>query len=162
MLNVAEEINNFKKRSDLVGKIVQKKDPLARRDTATSVTGSFGRSVTKKLMRGSQRAKQAVGLVDQQERDEMFDTFSALVDSTRSGVLRFSSEMREWSRTTKAALDSQAVMVEGWIELYSPMEVELKVEGGGHDRLCVFLESVLRPIIAGPWRDLVRPIVPCS
>ncbi|KAK4705756.1 hypothetical protein P7C70_g450, partial [Phenoliferia sp. Uapishka_3] len=153
MLNVAGHINDFKKGSDLVSRIVSKKEGHVRRESA-STAGSFGRSVTKKLLRGSQRAKQAVGLADSQNGDEMFDTFVALVESTRNGVLRFSNEMREWSRTTRFALDAQATMVEGWTELYSPTEDELKIEGGSHDRLLVFLDTVLRPVIDGPYREL--------
>lgn len=150
MLSVAQHINEFKRRSELVDNIVSKKKGLPRREIAPS-SSSFSRSVSKKLL----RAKAAV-LGEQEEPDGLFDALSALCDSTRSGVLRFSNEMREWARVTKTSLDSQVKLVEGWVEIYRPVGDETL--GGGQERLLVFLESVLRPIIAGPWRDLARRV----
>lgn len=88
----------------------------------------------------------------------MFDTLAALVDSSRSAVLRFSSEMRDWSRSTKSALEAQGTLIEGWIEVCAPQIGEARLVGGGHERLCVFLEQVLRPVIDGPWADLVSRV----
>ncbi|KAI5474525.1 hypothetical protein MNV49_003081 [Pseudohyphozyma bogoriensis] len=153
MLTVAEHINEFKKRSDLVGRIVNKNEPRTGRRES-----SFGRAVTKKLLRSSQKAKNAVGFGNTEKDDSMFDTLSALVDSTRSSVLRFATEMREWSRSTKVALESQLSMVEGWIEVYAPMADEGRTVGGGHERLCVFLDHVLRPVLDGPFRALDHEI----
>lgn len=157
MLEVAEHINQAKKRSDLVGRIVNKGD-APRRDPNVSASAAFGRSMTKKLLRSSQKVKLTVG-VGQQERDDMFDTLSALVDSTRSSVLRFSNEAQDWSRNTRVALESQAAMVEGWIELYAPMEGEGRTLGGGHERLCAFLDNVLGPVLDGPYQDLVSSLI---
>lgn len=166
MLMVAEHINEFKKRHDLVGRIVSRKDfstssPSRSRSGTPNSASAFGRSVTKKLLRSSQKAKLAIGVADQAEKDDMFDTLAALVDSSRSAVLRFSNEMRDWSRNTRSALEAQTSMIEGWIEVYAPQMGEARVMGGGHERLCVFLEQVLRPVIDGPWADLVSQF-PCS
>lgn len=162
MLMVAEHINDVKKRNDLVGKLGGKKEGNPRTPTSSrnssagsTATGGFlSRSVTKKFLRTSSKSKQAVGLAEQ-EKDEMFDTLAALVETTKSTVLRFTSEMKEWSRSTKTALEAQASMVEGWIEVYAPLAGEAHTTGGGHERLCVFLETVLKPVIEGPWRALV-------
>lgn len=163
MLMVAEHINDVKKRNDVVGKLGSKKEGNPRTPTSsrassagsTTTGGGFlSRSVTKKFLRTSSKSKQAVGLAEQ-EKDEMFDTLAALVETTKSTVLRFTSEMKEWSRSTKTALEAQASMVEGWIEVYAPLAGEAHTVGGGHERLCVFLETVLKPVIDGPWKALV-------
>jgi hypothetical protein len=150
MLLVAAHINEYKKRNDAVGRIVNKKESTIRRDSTRSISSS----VTKKLLRSSQKAKNAIGLGDPTERDDIFDTLVALVETTRSAVLRFSNEMRDWSRATRAALEAQVTMVSGWIELYAPMGDE-KAAHPSHHRLVVFLEEVLMPLIEEPWRELV-------
>lgn len=148
-LAMAEHINEFKKRTEAVSRIVNKKDAVPRRDSTRSISST----VSKKLFRGTQKAKNALG-IDTAERDDMFDTLSALVDSTKSACIRFEGEMKDWSRTTKVALESQVALVEGWIDLYAPLEGE-SPENSSHHRLCVFLDEVLIPLIEGPWRELV-------
>ncbi|GAA6059521.1 hypothetical protein JCM10212_006019 [Sporobolomyces blumeae] len=152
MLVVADAINESKKRSETVARIVSKDKNGQRRESTKSIS-SMGTTVTKKLLRTSQKAKGIFG-DPVTGGDEIFDTLVALVDSTRSAVLRFSNEMRDWTRTTKAALEAQVTMVEGWIDLYAPMAGEYEVSGGPHHRLCVFLDETLIPIIEGPWREL--------
>jgi len=153
ILVVADAINESKKRSETVARIVSKDKSGQRRDSAKSIS-SMGTTMTKKLLRTSQKAKGIFG-ANGDGGDEIFDTLVALVDSTRSGVLRFSNEMRDWTRCTKGALEAQVTMVEGWIDLYAPLGGEKPVGGGPHHRLCVFLDSVLIPVIEGPWRELV-------
>lgn len=159
ILMVAEHINESKKRYDLVGRIVSKKDsqtpsPVSRTAPNKSDSSFIGSKMTKKFLRSSQKAKQAVGLAEQ-KKDEMFDELVGVVDSTRSSVLRFSTEMKEAVRTTKVALDAQAVMVEHWRDVYSPELGGVEAATRGQDRLTAFLESVLTPVIAGPWKQLV-------
>jgi hypothetical protein len=57
----------------------------------------------------------------------------------------------------KTALEAQRTMVGTWTAVYAPIEGETVMVGGSHERLCVFLEECLEPVIAGPWNDLVRP-----
>ena len=158
MLLVAEHINEVKKKQDAVNRVVGKDKTSQRRESSRSISSS----VTKKLLRSSQKAKTAFGFPDN-GGDEMFDTLVALVDSTRSGVLRFSNEMRDWTKSTKAALEAQVNMVEGWIQMYAPMAGERHSAASvSHRRLCIFLDEVLIPIIELPWRELVRPLFPRS
>ncbi|GAA6001811.1 hypothetical protein JCM10207_002331 [Rhodosporidiobolus poonsookiae] len=152
MLMVAEHINEYKKRNDVVARVVAKEKNSQRRDSARSIS-AMGTTVTKKFLRTSQKAKTALGFPEN-GGDEMFDTLVALVDSTRSGVLRFSNEMREWTKTTKGQLEAQVSMVEGWINMYAPMANEHNGAGVSHERLTIFLDEVLIPIIEGPWREL--------
>lgn len=153
MLGVAEHINEQKQRHRQVERLTPKKDLNARRDS----TRSIGSAVTKKFLRVSAPKPSKSAMSDSGERDDMFDTLAHLVDSTRSAVLRFSNEMRDWSRTTKAGLEAQVTMVDGWIEMYAPLADES--ESSLYSRLCIFLEEVLDPIIDGPWRELVRVIL---
>ena len=146
MLRVADQINESKKQHDVVERVI-KKDAYARRESTASV-------LTKKLLRSGQKVKQAMTSVELAEKDDMFDTLAALVDTTRSGALRFANDMRDWTKKTKNALETQVALVEGWIEVYAPMQGEGR-SGEGHERLTVFLENVLKPVLAGPWRDLV-------
>jgi len=157
MLVVADAINESKKRSETVARIVSKDKSGQRRDSSKSIS-SMGTTMTKKLLRTSQKAK-GIFSVNGDGGDEIFDTLVALVDSTRSGVLRFSNEMRDWTRCTKGALEAQVTMVEGWIDLYAPLGGEKPAGGGPHHRLCVFLDNVLIPVIEGPWRELVSHLV---
>lgn len=158
ILVVAEHINECKKRSDAVARVVAKDKSSQRRESSRSISSS----VTKKLLRSTQKAKTALGLADN-EGDEMFDTLVALVDGTRSGVLRFSSEMRDWTESTKAALEAQVGLVEAWINLYAPLAGERSSHAStGHHRLCTFLDEVLMPIIEGPWRELVSQTCPLT
>ncbi|GAA5923126.1 uncharacterized protein JCM15063_003542 [Sporobolomyces koalae] len=152
MLVVADAINESKKRSETVGRIVSKDKNSHRRDSSKSIS-SMGTTMTKKLLRTSQKAKGIFGAYDN-GGDEIFDTLVALVESTRAGVVRFSNEMRDWSRSTRSALEAQVTLVEGWIDLYAPLGSEKPVEGGPHHRLCIFLDEVLIPTIEGPWREL--------
>ncbi|GAA5899556.1 uncharacterized protein JCM6883_005259 [Sporobolomyces salmoneus] len=156
MLVVADAINESKKRNETVTRIVSKEKHGHRRDSSKSIS-SMGTTMTKKLLRTSQRAKGMFG-ANESGGDEIFDTLVALVESTRSGVLRFSNEMRDWTRSTKGALESQVTLVEGWIDLYAPLGGEKPIGGGPHHRLCVFLDEVLIPIIEGPWRDLDQEV----
>ncbi|CDR39197.1 hypothetical protein NBRC10512_007972 [Rhodotorula toruloides] len=150
VLMVAEHINEYKKRNDAVARVVAKDKSSQRRDSSRSISST----VTKKLLRSSQKAKTALGFAEN-GGDEMFDTLVALVDSTRSGVLRFSNEMRDWTKSTKTALEAQVGMVEGWINMYAPMAGERHSPASiSHRRLCIFLDEVLIPIIEGPWREL--------
>ena len=96
ILLVAQHINEVKKRQDLVGKILNKKD-LRRGSVSSNGSASFGRSVTKKFLRSSTKVKQVVGILDVGPSDDEFDNLTSLVDSHRSSVLRFSTEMREFS-----------------------------------------------------------------
>jgi hypothetical protein len=156
MLRVAEHINEQKQRHRQAERLAPKKDINARRDSSRSI----GSAVTKKFLRASNPKPSKPAMGDSGERDDMFDTLAHLVDSTRSAVLRFSNEMRDWSRTTKAGLEAQVTMVDGWIEMYAPLADDS--ESSLYSRLCIFLEEVLDPIIDGPWRELVRCTAPCS
>ncbi|GAA5970150.1 hypothetical protein JCM3765_003807 [Sporobolomyces pararoseus] len=156
MLVVADAINESKKRSETVARIVSKEKNSHRRDSSKSIS-SMGTTMTKKLLRTSQKAKGMFG-INEAGGDEIFDTLVALVESTRSGVVRFSNEMRDWTRSTKSALEAQVTMVEGWIDLYAPLGGEKPVGGGPHHRLCVFLDEVLIPIIEGPWKELDQEV----
>ncbi|BGP21651.1 rho guanyl-nucleotide exchange factor [Rhodotorula toruloides] len=150
VLMVAEHINEYKKRNDAVARVVAKDKSSQRRESTRSISST----VTKKLLRSSQKAKTALGFAEN-GGDEMFDTLVALVDSTRSGALRFSNEMRDWTKSTKTALEAQVGMVEGWINMYAPMAGERHTPASiSHRRLCIFLDEVLIPIIEGPWREL--------
>ncbi|KAK4055181.1 hypothetical protein OIV83_000461 [Microbotryomycetes sp. JL201] len=146
-LAMAEHINESKKRSETVERVVNR-PAASRRDSTRSISSS----VSKKFLRSTQKAKIAVGLGDQGERDDMFDTLTTLVESTKSAVVRFCNEMKDWSRTSKLALDSQVTLVEGWIKLYAPIGNER--ESPSYERLVVFQDEVLLPLIEGPWREL--------
>ncbi|GAA6012623.1 hypothetical protein JCM11491_005457 [Sporobolomyces phaffii] len=156
MLVVADAINESKKRSETVARIVSKEKNGHRRDSSKTIS-SMGTTMTKKLLRTSQKAKGMFG-INESGGDEIFDTLVALVESTRAGVVRFSNEMRDWTRSTKGALEAQVTMVEGWIDLYAPLGDRKPNGGGPHHRLCVFLDEVLIPIIEGPWRELDQEV----
>ncbi|KAK4057231.1 hypothetical protein OIO90_001726 [Microbotryomycetes sp. JL221] len=154
ILGVAEHINEQKKRYRPLDNVRKdlKKELNSRRES----TRSLSSAVTKKFLRASISKPKPRPTSEQSERDDMFDTLAHLVDSTRSSVLRFSNEMRDWSRATKAQLESQVTLVDGWIEMYAPMEGE--DESPLYQRLTIFLEEVLDPIIDGPWRELDHEI----
>lgn len=163
MLIVCEHINEFKKRHDLVGRIVDNKKSSSPRTAATLVrasgpsssSSSFSKSVTKKFFRSSTKVKQSVGLAER-AKYEQFDALAELLETTRTNVVAFSMEMRNWSKEMKTALEAQRTMVGTWTEVYAPIECETVMVGGSHERMCVFLEECLEPVIAGPWKDLVR------
>lgn len=155
MLLVAEHINENKKRTDLVTRIVSKEKPSHRRDTSRSVSDSL----SKKLRRTSQRTRNVFDTLPDRNGDEMFDALVALVHSTRTGAQRFCQEMQEWAGNTRVALEAQARLVEGWIDMYAPLMGERQA-AASHERLCVFLEQVLVPVIAGPWTRLVSLSLP--
>ncbi|SCV68495.1 BQ2448_616 [Microbotryum intermedium] len=148
MLLTAEHINDYKKRTDKVENVLaSKRGPHSHsRDT------SF--SLSKKLLRSAPKSKPTSNFTDQ---DELFDTLAALVETTRAGVLRLSSEMKDWSRMTKCALEAQVTMVSGWIDLYAPIGDEMHPHPS-HRRLEVFLDDVLVPLIEGPFRELDHEI----
>lgn len=148
ILGVAEHINEQKQRYRPLDRA--KKEIYSRREP----TKSLSSSMTRKFLRSSATKKPQPSSSEQAERDDMFDTLAHLVDSTRSAVVRFSNEMRDWSKATKAQLETQVTLVDGWIQLYAPLESE--VESPLFQRLMIFLEEVLDPIIDGPWRELVR------
>lgn len=150
MLKVAEHINEVKRRYDLVGRIVNKKGERESIPRPPVVS----RGVSKKFLRSSQKAKQMVGLAEP-ITDDQLDNYTALVDSTRSKVLSLTTFFLEWSKDVRLSLEAQMSLVEAWMELCAPMEGEIVVVGGSYDRLGVFLEECLKPVIAGPWKVLV-------
>ncbi|KAK4057697.1 hypothetical protein OIO90_001345 [Microbotryomycetes sp. JL221] len=151
-LAMAEHINEYKKRSETVDRVVNNRPVSSRRDSSRSISST----VSKKFMRSTHKAKTAIGLGDLGERDDMFDTLATLVESTKGAVVRFSTEMKDWSRTSKLALDSQVTLVEGWIKLYAPIGSEM--ESPSYERLVVFQDEVLLPLIEGPWKELDHEI----
>ncbi|GAA5870179.1 hypothetical protein JCM3774_002613 [Rhodotorula dairenensis] len=153
MLVVAENINENKKRTDLVSRIVAKDKPTHRRDTSRSVSDSL----SKKLRRTSQRTRNIFDTVPAQDGNETFDALVPLVHTTRAGAQRFCLEMREWAESTRSALEAQVRLVEGWIDMYAPLIGETPA-AASHERLCVFLDEVLLPVIAGPWAVLDEEI----
>lgn len=152
-LLVSEHINNSKKRQDIVDHVISR-DMLHRRGSSSSSTASFSRSVTKKWTRSSQKVGQALGIKDR-TNDEVFDALIGAVDSSRSSVSRFAIEMKDWSMKARLALEAQVVVVEGWREVYAPMAGERVERGGPYDRVSVFLDDVLKPVIKGAWQELV-------
>ncbi|KAK4048236.1 hypothetical protein OIV83_004941 [Microbotryomycetes sp. JL201] len=150
ILGVAEHINEQKQRYRPMDRVKRevKKEVNARRESTKSISSA----VTKKFLRSSVSKPKQPSTTEQSERDDMFDTLAHLVDSTRSSVLRFSNEMRDWSRSTKAQLEAQVTLVDGWIQMYAPLQGE--EESPLYQRLVIFLEEVLDPIIDGPWREL--------
>ncbi|GAA5980205.1 hypothetical protein JCM10908_001574 [Rhodotorula pacifica] len=149
MLLVAEHINENKKRTDLVTRIVAKDKVAPRRDSSRSMSDSL----SKKLRRTSQRTRNVFDTLPNRTGDEMFDALVALVHSTRTGAQRFCQEMQEWAGNTRSALEAQVRLVEGWIDMYAPLIGE-RPAAASHERLCVFLDEVLVPIISGPWASL--------
>ncbi|SCZ90461.1 BZ3500_MvSof-1268-A1-R1_Chr1-3g02004 [Microbotryum saponariae] len=148
MLLTAEHINDYKKRTDKVENVLASK----RGSHSHSRDTSF--SLHKKLLRSAAKSKATGNITDQ---NELFDTLAALVDTTRAGVLRFSAEMKDWSRVTKGALEAQVTMVSGWIDLCAPIGDEMYPHPS-HRRLEVFLDDVLVPLIEGPFRELDHEI----
>ncbi|SGZ27081.1 BQ5605_C025g10047 [Microbotryum silenes-dioicae] len=148
MLLVAESINQTKIREEVPS-------PALRRESKSSLSSSM----TKKFLRSSSKTSTAqISTERAAERDDMFDTLAALVDSTRSSVLRLSSEMREWSKGTKAELETQVIVVEGWIDLYASLSEEPDAQDSLYHRLMVFLEEVLDPVIDGPYREVAHEV----
>ncbi|KDE03899.1 hypothetical protein MVLG_05653 [Microbotryum lychnidis-dioicae p1A1 Lamole] len=148
MLLVAESINQTKIRQEVPS-------PALRRESKSSLPSSM----TKKFLRTSSKTSTAqISTERAAERDDMFDTLAALVDSTRSSVLRLSSEMREWSKGTKAELETQVIVVEGWIDMYASLSEEPDAQDSLYHRLMVFLEEVLDPVIDGPYREVAHEV----
>lgn len=149
ILMVADHINEDKTRELPV---VLSPTPGEKKERRSSTASSL----TKKLLGGSssRKSKTPTNAFPEQEGNDMFDTLSPLVDSTRSSVLRIETEMREHVRKQLRMLESHASMVDGWIEYYSKGAAPM-LGSGGYERLCTFLDTVLRPLIAGAWRDLV-------
>lgn len=148
---MAEAINEYKRRNDSVTRAVSKREAFHRRESSRSISST----VSKKLHRGSSKAKTAVGLGDAEERDDVFETLVNLVDSTKLACKRFASEMKDWLRTARLALNSQTALVDGWIKLYAPLPGES--ETPSYRRLVAFRRDVLSPLLTGPYMELVSP-----
>ncbi|KAM0753334.1 hypothetical protein T439DRAFT_323969 [Meredithblackwellia eburnea MCA 4105] len=147
MAMVADHINEVKARDEPVLRV--KKELSQRRESTASV-------ITKKLLGGGSSSKKPKTPTmyhpfAESENHEMFDSFTSMVDNTRSTVLRLETEMREQVRKQKATLDSHTSMVEGWIEMYAKGG---ESHSGGYERLCYFLDNVLKPLLDGTWRNL--------
>lgn len=151
MLAVAAHINEVKKRHDTVEQVIARRDPATRARESSFSKPSMGTAgkMTKKLLRSTQKAR-----ASETVNDEMFDSLTGLVDSTRSSVLRFANEMRQWSKSTKQALEAQVDLVENWCDVYTPLEEEPGQVDPSRERLAVFLDYVLQPILRGPWANL--------
>ena len=122
ILGVAEHINEQKQRYRPLDRA--KKEIYSRRES----TKSLSSSMTKKFLRSSTTKKSQPSSSEQAERDDMFDTLAHLVDSTRSAVVRFSNEMRDWSKATKAQLDRGSRLQEILKQpQYQPMALEDQV-----------------------------------
>lgn len=68
-----------------------------------------------------------------------------------------SDSLFHFTSDTRLALEAQMRVVQGWKEVYAPFEPESASELG-YERLSVFLDSVIAPILAGPWRMMVSSL----
>lgn len=153
ILLVAEHINEVKKRQDLVRRT--RPNTKARIPPPVRLSDSSKRSSSsvKKFLRSSSSSLSQKG----KEIDpDGFDTLTGLVDSSRSSVLAFSSEMREYSLKIRVALETHLKMITDEQGVYSVIEGSEGTGRGGHrERLSNFIEKVLRPILQETWTAFV-------
>ncbi|KAM0756096.1 hypothetical protein T439DRAFT_20534 [Meredithblackwellia eburnea MCA 4105] len=151
ILEVAQHINEAKKKTDGTGK-PHRKGHHRRQSSGTG--SSFGRSMSKKFLRSSKGPKPSISFAVGDGGNEGVDTLVLLIESTHKGVIRFSNEMKEWVRTTSTGLEAQVTAIEGSIKMNAPFSDEIRALDRNNNLLCAFLDTVLRPTMDGPWRDL--------
>jgi hypothetical protein len=159
MLHVAAEINEAKRRHELVGSIVSKrprkhsKPSKPRVSDASSSSRSFTQSVSKALLRPPK--SKTAEIEGQLSGDfELYDSLLASFDAQQNAIQFFSSQVTAWSNSIRHMLRAQLPLIKRWVTLYEPLEGEAEVHGGGPTAMRHFSKVVL-PRLGGMWQDTV-------
>jgi hypothetical protein len=159
MLRVAAEINESKRRHEIVGSIVGKRvrkhsKAATRPRHSEPSPRSFGKSFSKALLRPP---KSKISEVEGQlaEDFELYDSLVASFDAQHDAVQLFASQITAWSDNLRQLLRSQRPLIKCWVELYEPLDNEAQVNGGGPTALRHYTESIA-PQLKAMWRDTVR------
>lgn len=141
--------------------------PRHDRSRAASLVGS-------KLLRSSIKIKSVIGLVESGERSDVVETLGALVESTKASVTRLKGEMDEWTRSTRAGIDGQMAVLDGWtrladsrrgssasglshLQLLDEFAVEVRLivrVNRCRNRLLILYLQVLEPVSAKVWHEV--------
>lgn len=153
--DVAERINDLKKRKDLVDKYTEQKG-----------VGNVMHGITKRLTRGTQQLKLATGLAEEATKDEFYEALFLKFDSQHKAWLNLEKVFLGWTKAVKEFLESQELLARSFEETYhvglddpsTPRPPQLEVIRR-YRQTCFQLS-------AGPWKEAdfqikteIRPLV---
>jgi RhoGEF domain len=158
MLDIAAEINESKRRHELVGSIVGKRAvPHSKQSTPRvydpAASRSFTHSVSKAFLRPPK--SRTAEIEGQLSGDfELYDSLLARFDNQRDALQLFKTQVRAWSDSWLRLLRAQVPLIRRWETLYEPLEGDVELCGGGPGALRHFSRVVL-PQLYTAWQDAV-------
>jgi hypothetical protein len=106
--DMAERINDVKKRKDIVDKYVEGKGSL-----------NVMHGITKKINRGTQQLKMVTGLVEESQHDETWDQIISRFDYQYKGFQNLDKLLAAWIKSVKDYLEYKEALVLAWEEVYA-------------------------------------------
>lgn len=170
MLKVAEDINELKRRQELVGRIVK---PRVKSDSHSAVRrgsggASKGRSASSELTSSKssrsltsrfKRTSSAKMRTDPPPaRDPAFDALLAQLDAKHKAIYTFLPEAKAWAKAVRAMIVALLQLTLVWKGVVLAMPGEEGNDGRSSRTIDYFASMVVKPIIEGPWHDLDQEI----
>lgn len=173
MLKVAENINEMKRRHEIVGKLIKRKarpglygstrrgsDKAVQQAKKTPSGSSFTSSLSKKFKRCSR-----IGLPDASatatvpEPDEEFENLLIQLETKHRVIQSFILDTKSWSKSIRAAMVSLLQLSLAWKNLSSLSGQDNSNEAGQSSRtIDHFAVSVVRSTVEDQWRDMDQEI----
>lgn len=170
ILKVAEDINELKRRQELVGRIVK---PRVRSDSYSGLrrgssgvvkprssssemaTSKSSRSLTSRFKRSSS-AKMRTD--PPPANDPVFDALLAKLDNKHKAIYTFLPEAKAWAKAVRAMLLTLLQLSLVWKGVAMALPGEEQNDGRSSRTIDYFASAVVKPIIEGPWHDLDQEI----
>lgn len=182
MVNVAETINELKRRQELVGKIVklrvrsdgyvqsskrsghssnkQRSASAAYDLTTPSSSSSLTGTVSKKFRRQSNKVKSVFATRTDlpPASDSAFDAVVASMEARQRAIHNFVLDAKAWSKAVRTMLLSLLQFSMVWTQVYAPLPGEPPEQSQSGRTIEYFARNVVKSCIEGPWNDLDNEI----
>jgi hypothetical protein len=170
ILKVAEDINELKRRQEMVSRIVR---PRVRSDSYTGlrrgssgtakarsssgeITGSkSSRSLTSRFKRQS---SVKISTEPPPATDPTFNALLAKLDAKHKAIYTFLPEAKAWVKAVRAMTVTLLQLSLVWKTVVMAMPGEEKNDGRSARTIDYFAAMVVKPVIEGPWHDLDQEI----
>ncbi|GAA95027.1 uncharacterized protein L969DRAFT_25376 [Mixia osmundae IAM 14324] len=167
ILAVAEDINEAKRRHELIGKALgrgsaksaSKVDVSTSKATKKRPENSHSRaslsSVTKKFGRASQKARQELGMDAPLQIEQSLTHLIEELDAKEAAIRNFRSAAKAWSRSVAAYLASQISLLEQWALCNARIDVSamMSIADRGEKSLLNSALTVIRLSVAD-WQKM--------
>ena len=184
-LAVAHELNEAKRRKELVGvrrsplptaltivqRVLNGRSPSQKKVKTSSSAGvvndasssSFGRVMSKKILRSGQRVKNAAGfevtLPGDPSTHAIAETLESRLNDQLTALDAILPDAIRWVEAVARALHAQRKLCLAWTNMFAPLAGEADVQGGGYEMVSVYA-ALLKRCRDELCEASVRPLSP--